>query len=269
MIILRNFLIICAIATVGFFAFFNFSLAEGNHVAPPCINNHLDPCVECGGSGNDAFCSDKTSKAKPVCRKFELDNKDFYFICMPESRIPVDPAIEFKSYTDATSFADLICKVTAFISHTILPPIAVLMMLAVGFMFLVSGGAPQKSAAAQKALLFTVVGVFLLLLAPGIVKLIGDLFDNPPLQTAVSCGSISPGSIVNSFIGLVNWFSWFVAITSVVMGLYSGFLYLTARDDPAQAAKAAKVLSFVIIGVAVSILAFSIITIVKQFAGLG
>lgn len=260
---------VCAIATASFFALFNFVLADGNHVPSPCASDKPSPCIECSGSGNDQFCSDKTFKAKPFCARGELANKDYYFYCAPAINSQVTPTtITFGSSTSAT-LADLICKVTTFVADTILPPIAVLMMLAVGFMFLVSGGAPQKSAAAQKALLFTVAGVFLLLLAPGIVKLIGDLFDNAPLQTAVSCGSISPGSIVNSFIGLVNWFSWFVAITSVVMGLYSGFLYLTARDDPAQAAKAAKVLSFVIIGVAVSILAFSIITIVKQFAGLG
>ncbi len=42
----------------------------------------------------------------------------------------------------------------------------------------------------------------------------------------------------------------------------------TARGDPAQLTKAAKVLSYVIIGVAVSILAFSIIAITKQLMGL-
>ena len=33
---------------------------------------------------------------------------------------------------------------------------------------------------------------------------------------------------------VVNWFSWIVALASVVMGLYAGFLFITARGEPAQ-----------------------------------
>ena len=178
------------------------------------------------------------------------------------------PAFEFPSPTGSATFADLICSVTGFISSTILPPLAVLMMLVVGFLFLTSGGIPQRAGLAQKALLFTMAGVALLVLAPGIVVLIGDLFNNTSLKTAPACSLITTGTIVDALLKTVNWFSWFVAITSVAMGLYSGFLYITARDNPQQIQQAAKVLSYVIIGIAVSILAFSIVTITKQLMGL-
>ena len=141
-------------------------------------------------------------------------------------------------------------------------------MLVVGFLFLTSGGIPQRAGLAQKALLFTMAGVALLVLAPGIVVLIGDLFNNTSLKTAPACSLITTGTIVDALLKTVNWFSWFVAITSVAMGLYSGFLYITARDNPQQVQQAAKVLSYVIIGIAVSILAFSIVTITKQLMGL-
>lgn len=177
--------------------------------------------------------------------------------------------IEFLSPTGTATFADLICQTTSFVSDTILPPIAVLMMLVAGYLFLTSGGAPQRAGLAQKALLFTAAGVAVLLLAPGIVTLIGDLFNNASLKTAPACASaVTTSVIVTSFLKLINWFSWLIAVTSVAMGLYSGFLYITARDNPQQIQQAAKVLSYVIIGVAVSILAFSIIAIVKQFMGL-
>jgi len=72
-------------------------------------------------------------------------------------------------------------------------------------------------------------------------------------------------SIVLTFINLINWFSWFVSIVSVVMGLYAGFLYLTARGDPSKIASASRGLLYTIIGIVVSIAAFSIKAIVKSF----
>lgn len=72
-------------------------------------------------------------------------------------------------------------------------------------------------------------------------------------------------SIVLTLINLVNWFSWFVSITSVAMGLHAGFLYLTARGDPSKIASASRGFIYTIIGIVVSIAAFSIKAIVKAF----
>ena len=258
---------VCAVVVIGLFAFSDFSFAQVQ-VAPPCLNDRLDPCIACGGSGNDAYCYKETFKAKPFCRKGELKNKDYYFYCSSIMQTQVEQTIEFKPPTGTADFASLICSVTNFISNTILPPVAVMMLLVVGFLFLTSGGAPQKAGVAQKALLFTMAGVALLVLAPGIVVLIGDLFGNTALTTAPDCQSVTTGTIVGALLKTVNWLSWFVALTSVAIGLYSGFLYITARDNPQQIQQAAKVLSYVIIGIAVSILAFSIVTITKQLMGL-
>ena len=204
-----------------------------------------------------------------LCQKVSIDPDPEKFACRAQNRAQAGiPPIIFESPTGTANFADLICRVTGFISNTILPPVAVMMMLVVGFLFLTSGGAPQRAGVAQKALLFTIVGVALLVLAPGIVVLIGDLFGNTALTTAPVCQSVTTGTIVDALLKTVNWLSWFVALTSVAMGLYSGFLYITARDNPQQVQQAAKVLSYVIIGIAVAILAFSIVTITKQLMGL-
>lgn len=174
---------------------------------------------------------------------------------------------KFNSPTTTSSFSELVCKISGFISDTILPPVAVLMMLAVGFMFLMSQGDPGKTATAKKGLLFVSIGVFLLLLAPSIVSLIASIFDTTLAPTTACSVNFVKGSIVNTLIGLVNWFSWLVAVTSVVMGLYGGFLFITAKDDPAQSKKARGVIAYTIIGIAVSIIAFGIIAVVKTFMG--
>lgn len=79
---------------------------------------------------------------------------------------------------------------------------------------------------------------------------------------------MATNSIVLTFINLINWFSWFVSITSIVMGLYAGFLYLTAKGDPSRITQASRVLVYTVIGIVVSIVAFSIITLTKTFFGL-
>lgn len=70
------------------------------------------------------------------------------------------------------------------------------------------------------------------------------------------------GSII---INLVNWFAWFITVAAVVMGLYSGFLFVTARGETAQLSTARKTLLYAIIGIAVAVFSFSIITITKVF----
>jgi len=70
-----------------------------------------------------------------------------------------------------------------------------------------------------------------------------------------------PNSFAAILITFVNWFSWFIALAAVVMGLYSGFLFITARGDPTQLKTAQKTILWAIIGIAVAILAFGIIAL--------
>lgn len=170
----------------------------------------------------------------------------------------------FDSPTTATSFSGFMCGVTNLVSEQLLPPLAVLAMLVVGFMFLVSGGDPGKTNAAKQALFFTLAGTALLVLAPGIVALISDLLGGFSVAPLACGGPAVTNTIISALVNLVNWFSWFVAAVSTVMGLYGGFLYMTAGTDPARAVQGSRVLSFTIIGIAVSVIAFSIIALVKQ-----
>ena len=73
----------------------------------------------------------------------------------------------------------------------------------------------------------------------------------------------TPTGIATIITDVVNWFSWIVALASVVMGLYAGFLFITARGEPAQLKTARGTLLWAVIGVAVAVLAFSIIAITK------
>lgn len=81
--------------------------------------------------------------------------------------------------------------------------------------------------------------------------------------------SFSALEISAKFADLINWFSWFIALVSVVMGLYAGFLFITARGEAAQLKTARGTLLWAVIGIAVAVLAFSIIAITKSIFTLG
>ena len=70
--------------------------------------------------------------------------------------------------------------------------------------------------------------------------------------------------LVSVILTLLNWFSWLVAVTAAAMGLYSGFLFITARDDANQIINAKKTLFFTVIGIAVAVVSFSFVAIVKS-----
>ncbi len=71
--------------------------------------------------------------------------------------------------------------------------------------------------------------------------------------------------LAHTLVSWLNWFSWFVAVTSVVMGLYSGWLFITARDDASQVTLAQKTLLYTVIGIVVAVLSFGIIALVRGF----
>lgn len=89
---------------------------------------------------------------------------------------------------------------------------------------------------------------------------IGSISATGELPTTYSFDNI-PNLIVN----LVNWFAWFISVVAVAMGLYAGFLFMTARGETAQLATAKKTMLYAVIGIAVAIVSFSIIAITKIF----
>ena len=79
---------------------------------------------------------------------------------------------------------------------------------------------------------------------------------------------VEVSKFVEILLTLVNWFSWFVGLVAVVMGLYSGFLFITARDNANQLTTARQTMMYAIIGIGVAIIAFSLVSISKSLLGL-
>lgn len=164
------------------------------------------------------------------------------------------------------SILGLVCKILEFLSTMVMPPVAVFMTLYASFLLLTSVGQPGKVTAARQVLVFTVMGAGIILLSVPLVVLVVNIFN---ANAAPSC---SPQAVTAEFmetiIKLINWFSWFIGLLSVAVGLYAGFTYMTGRGEPQKVAMASKMIMYAVIGIAVAVLAFSIITIVKGFLGL-
>ena len=87
-------------------------------------------------------------------------------------------------------------------------------------------------------------------------------------DTLGTSGSITTtGDLVTKIMDLINWVAWFVGLAAVVMGLYAGILFITAAGDATKVTTARNILLYSIVGIAVAVLAFSIISIVKAFIG--
>src|SRR3972149_12222954 len=84
-----------------------------------------------------------------------------------------------------------------------------------------------------------------------------------------STGSVTgTASLVGAIMGLVNWLAWFVGLMAVLMGLYAGILFITAGGNAETVTKARNILLYAIVGIAVAILAFSLVAISQSVFGI-
>jgi len=155
--------------------------------------------------------------------------------------------------------------VTNFISVKLMPPLAVFMVLLASFLYLTAAGNPAKVVSARQVLVFTVIGAGILLLAPALVALTIDIFGGTTSAISQCDRQIATATFLATLTNIINWFSWLLAILSVAVGLYAGFLYMTSSGDPQKVVTANRVLVYAVVGVVVAILAFSVISIVEGF----
>ena len=138
------------------------------------------------------------------------------------------------------------------------------MVLWASFLYLTAAGKPQNVTSAKQIIVFTVIGAGVLILAPALLTLVLTIF--PASQTPGTCSQLATTSSFTTVLAnIINWFSWFLAVSSVAAGLYSGFLYMTSHGDPRNTAIAGKTLFYAVVGIIVAILSFSIISLISGF----
>lgn len=63
---------------------------------------------------------------------------------------------------------------------------------------------------------------------------------------------------------IVNILYWLIGIAAVIAIIYGGYLYMTARGNAAQVAKARTVLTWAIIGLVIALLAAVIVNVIVK-----
>ncbi len=168
----------------------------------------------------------------------------------------------------ADSIPALICVFINLLVQKLMPPIMVLLVLWASFLLLTSVGQPAKLSQARSTLLYAIIGAVVLIMAVPLVSLVGSAMGGGITITS-SITSCNPANATTDALtvlaNIINWFSWLLAILSVAMGLYAGFLYMTAKGESQKVATANNVLVYTVIGVVVAILAFSIKAIIGVF----
>ena len=116
--------------------------------------------------------------------------------------------------------------------------------------------------------------MFVLALALSLTSVALAQVPNSPFGMNLEANNLQPGTIdstetlVGSIMGLVNWFAWFVGLMAVLAGLYAGVLFITAGGNAETVTKARNTLLYAIVGIAVAILAFSLVAISKNIFSL-
>lgn len=165
------------------------------------------------------------------------------------------------------SIPAFICLFIGLLVKQLMPPIMVLMVLWASFLLLTSVGQPAKLVQARGMVLYAIIGAVILIMAAPLVSLVGSAVGSGSTPTSCNPANATTDALA-VLVNIINWFSWLLAVLSVAMGLYAGFLYMTAHGEPQKVATANNVLVYTVIGVVVAILAFSIIAIIKGLTGL-
>jgi len=135
--------------------------------------------------------------------------------------------------------------------------LAVAMMVIAGFKLLVSGGNEDAQTKVKKQITWLIIGLFLL----GVAEFVVQDFIFPKAGSTIPDVEKGKQLIVN----FTNFVSGFVIIGSIIVGIYSGYIYITAVGNEEKTTKAKKALTGAVIGMILALGAFAIVNTLIKF----
>lgn len=149
--------------------------------------------------------------------------------------------------------------------------LAVIFLIISGIQYIMSRGEPAEMAKAQTGALNSLLGLALALIAVRFVAFIGNQLggtsvDAPSSADHVDLSSLptfgdaaTSGSIVGTVLSIIFGIAGALAFLYLVIG---GFQYITSQGDPQRVAKAKNAVLYALIGLALAIVAQSIVALV-------
>ena len=152
-----------------------------------------------------------------------------------------------------------------------------IMIVYAGFLYITAAGNEEKIKTANKVLIWTLIGLAVVLIAKGVPALIKEFLGTSfvPLvfaqelnNTSSTMPEIPDTSNINIWVILDTALNWFFGITlaiAVIMLIYAGFTFITSDGNSAKLQTASKILIFALIGVAIALLAKGLPTLIQNF----
>lgn len=84
-------------------------------------------------------------------------------------------AVTIKNPLEVDTFWELLDRLIVFIFYLSMP-IAVIMIIIAGYFFVIAAGDPAKITLAKQMILWTLIGLLVILCATGLIKLFGEIF---------------------------------------------------------------------------------------------
>lgn len=124
-----------------------------------------------------------------------------------------------------------------------------------GYLYIFSGGDPNKTAAGRKTLTHAFIGLAIVMSANVImgairIALVGGSGNIGDCATAGGC--IKPSDMVTN---LIQWFVGMAGIVAAIFVVYGGISYITSSGDPGKLQKAKQIILYALIGLVICALA--------------
>ena len=149
------------------------------------------------------------------------------------------------NFLSSNSFIDLVNRIAGWI-FTIAIPIAIIMIVWSGFLFMSAGGQEDKVTKAKRALTWSIVGLAIAFIGKGFSVLILEIIGGSPDQ-------LTSQGIVNSLNKLASFMYYLGPAVAVIFLTWGGMTYMFAGGDEKKIEEAKKRLWWAIIGATVVI----------------
>lgn len=145
-------------------------------------------------------------------------------------------------------------------------PIAVILIIWAGVLYMTATGKPEQLKTATRALIWVILGFGILLIASGIVSIIQDFLGvTPPDPGVDTMGPSTLEELLKVLTDISGWLFTFAIIAGVAIIITAGLVYIFSGGNTERAGRALRILLYAIIGVAIAALAWAIINIISNF----
>jgi len=165
------------------------------------------------------------------------------------------------------SFDDLVNTIIMFLIKISIP-IATVMFVISGVVFVTSVGDPGKAKTAKNIMIYTAVGLVVILVASGLIKVIQSLLGG---SVVPSTGTIQNPLAYGKFEDLVNAIIGFLIKIGIpiasVMFVIAGVVFVTSSGDPNKVKTAKNIMIYTAVGLAVILVASGLIKVLQSLLG--